>query len=188
MRLTLLSKPLALDIKIFHLNQLGIPQDRIAKRLGIPRKTLRDHLAEMPGLAFPPNSDLLKGFTVPQVAQKHGWPEPMVWSQALNKKDDQTRFKELNWGIRTWDLWNFIDCDNRFCDEWPGRIPAQLIAHILYFFSEQAILIVDYYEILRKTGWTLTHIIQAPLSSERFNPGLWLQCRKKRFLELPAGM
>ncbi|MBU0465249.1 MAG: ParB N-terminal domain-containing protein, partial [Proteobacteria bacterium] len=56
---------LALDLKIFHLNQLGIPQDRIAKRLGIPRRTLRDHLAEMPGLAFPPNSDLLKGFTVP---------------------------------------------------------------------------------------------------------------------------
>ena len=26
---------LALDLKIFHLNQLGIPQDRIAKRLGI---------------------------------------------------------------------------------------------------------------------------------------------------------
>ena len=95
---------LELDLKIFRLHQLGIPQDRIAKRLGINRRTLADHLAKMPGLANPPNSDLSKGFTVPQVAQKHGWPEPMVWSQALKGKDDQTRFQALNWGIRTWDL------------------------------------------------------------------------------------
>ncbi len=98
---------LALDLKIFHLNLLGIPQDRIAKRLGIPRKTLFNHLAKMPAMAKWPNSDLSKGFLIPHVAQKHGWPEPLVWSQALNKKDDQTRFKELNWGIRTWDLWDF---------------------------------------------------------------------------------
>jgi DNA modification methylase len=67
----------------------------------------------------------------------------MVWSQALKGKDDQTRFKQLNWGIRTWDLWNFNDCDKRFGDAWPGRIPAQLAAHILYFFSKQDDLIFD---------------------------------------------
>jgi len=92
----------ALDLKIFRLNQLGIPQDRIANRLGIPQRTLSDHLAKMPDLANPLNSDLrvtfrlTKGFTIPQVAEKHDWPEPMVWSLALKGKDDQTRFKELN--------------------------------------------------------------------------------------------
>jgi len=29
------------------------------------------------------NTDLLKGFTVPQVAEKHAWTEPAVWSLAL---------------------------------------------------------------------------------------------------------
>ncbi len=29
------------------------------------------------------NGDLSLGFTVAQVAQKHGWPDPMVWSLAL---------------------------------------------------------------------------------------------------------
>jgi len=134
---------LELDLKIFHLNQLGIPQDRIAKRLGMPQRTLSNHSAKMPELAKWLNSDLSKGFTVPQVAQKHDWPEPMVWSQTLKGKDDQTRFKELNWGIRTRDLWNFNDCDKRFGDIWPGRIPAQLVAHILYFFSKQDDLICD---------------------------------------------
>jgi len=242
----------------------------------------------------------------------------MVWSQALQGKDDLTRFKALNWGIRTWDLWNFTDCDKRFGDVWPGRIPAQLVAHILYFFSTQndlifdpmagggvcadtclalgrrcwsldmddrpdtrpeiesyhwdldckwedvpimgskdkpdliicdppyfdkkaddyaeqsisglsreaylrflekfflflkkiskkntrlafinsdwrdfqncpadkeepgqGILVVNYYEIFKKTGWTLTHIIQAPLSSERFNAGVVAAMQKKKIL------
>ena len=48
----------------------------------------------MPAMAKWPNSVFSKGFSVLQVAQKHGWPEPMVWSQALNKKDDQTQFLE----------------------------------------------------------------------------------------------
>jgi hypothetical protein len=55
----------------------------------------------MPGLAKWVNADLLKGFTVPQVAQKHGWPESLVWSQALVNANDFDRFKALQWKIRT---------------------------------------------------------------------------------------
>ena len=75
---------LALDLKIFRLNLLGMPQDRIAKRLDTPQQTISRYLPEMPTLAKWVNSDLRvtsglsKGFTVPQVAQKHGWTEPMV--------------------------------------------------------------------------------------------------------------
>ncbi len=34
----------------------------------------------------PPNTDLSKGFTVPQVTEKYGWTEPAVWSLALEGK------------------------------------------------------------------------------------------------------
>jgi len=61
----------------------------------------------MPGLANLLNTDLSRGFTVAQVAEKHGWTEPMVWSLALEGKDDLERFRELNWGLRTWDLWEW---------------------------------------------------------------------------------
>ena len=86
----------------------------------------------MPELANQPKADLSRGFTVAQVAEKHacpacpvapadgtgvgpedrtgGWTEPMVWSLALEGKEDLQRFKELNWGLRTWDLWNWNDC------------------------------------------------------------------------------
>jgi hypothetical protein len=67
----------------------------------------------------------------------------MVWSLALEGKEDLQRFKALNWGLRTWDLWNWNDCDKRFGDDWPGRIPAQMIAHILYYFSDQNDLVFD---------------------------------------------
>jgi hypothetical protein len=71
---------MGMDIKVFRMNRLGIPQDRVAKRLGQAREVIRDHLAEMATLPNPPNTDLSQGFTVSQVAQKHGWTESMVWS------------------------------------------------------------------------------------------------------------
>jgi hypothetical protein len=71
----------------------------------------------MPELANLLNTDLSRGFTVALVAEKHacpvspedrtgGWTEPMVWFLALEGKEDLERFKELGWGLRTWDLWN----------------------------------------------------------------------------------
>ncbi len=132
-----------MNLKLYRMNCLGIPQDRMACRLAIARETVRDHLADMPKLAFPPNSDLKKGFTVAQVAEKHGWPESLVWAVKLDGKSDPAKYKELQWGIRAWDDWRWTDCDKRFGDDWPGRIPAQLIAHILYYFSKPGYLVID---------------------------------------------
>jgi len=96
-----------MDLKIFRMNRLGIPQERIAKRFDLLQRTISNHLEKMPGLANLLNTDLSRGFTVAQVAEKHGWTEPMVWSLALEGKDDLERFRELNWGLRTWDLWEW---------------------------------------------------------------------------------
>ena len=135
---------MALDLKIFRMNLLGIPQERIAERLKEKRERIRDHLANLAIPPNPPNSDLEKGFTVPQTAEKHGWPEPLVWSLKLSGKNDAAKYQELQWGLRVWDDWRWLDCDNkRFGDEWPGRIPAQLIAHLLYYFSKQGDLVLD---------------------------------------------
>ena len=101
---------LDLDLKIFRMHRISIPQERIAKRLGVIQRTVSNHLEKMPSLAIILNTDLSKGFTVAQVAGKHGWAEPLVWSIALEGKSDLDRFKALNWGLRTWDLWNWTDC------------------------------------------------------------------------------
>jgi len=57
-----------LDLKIFRINRLGIPQERIAKRFGIACTTLETHLTKMPKLAYPSKADLSRGYTVSQVA------------------------------------------------------------------------------------------------------------------------
>jgi hypothetical protein len=64
------------------MNSLGIPHDRIAKRLGLMRTSLHYHLSKMAKLPNSTNTDLSQGFTVFQVAEKHNWTEPMVWSLA----------------------------------------------------------------------------------------------------------
>ncbi|MBN2418893.1 MAG: hypothetical protein JXL81_05875 [Deltaproteobacteria bacterium] len=126
------------------MKKLGLPHEKISERLVIPVKTIYNRIsAKMPTLAKWPISDLKKGFTVPQVAEKHGWPESLVWSIALEGKNDLCRFRDLQWGIRTWDDWKWTDCDKRFGDDWPGRIPAQLIAHLLYYFSKPGDLVID---------------------------------------------
>ncbi len=132
-----------LDLKLFRMQCLGIPQERISARMDIPQKTVFNHLAKLATLPKWLNSELEKGFTVTQIAEKHGWPEPMVWSLKLKEEDDMAKYHELQWGIRTWDDWKWTDCDKRFGDEWPGRIPAQLIAHILYYFSKPGDLVID---------------------------------------------
>ena len=91
---------LGVDLKIFRMNRLGIPQDRIAKRLGAPQQTISGYLPKMATLPNSVNSDLSRGFTVSQLTEKHGWTEPMVWSLALEDKEDLERFKELGWGVR----------------------------------------------------------------------------------------
>ena len=53
------------------------------------------HHQKMPMLANFVNSDLKKDFTVPQVAEKHGWPESLVWSLKLEEENDVCKCHEL---------------------------------------------------------------------------------------------
>ncbi len=47
---------------------------------------------------------------------------------------------------------------------------------------EESILIDDYLSILNKTGWQHTHIIQAPMSAQRFSAVVVSAMQKKRIL------
>lgn len=150
------------DVKVLKLHLLGTPLERIETRSGISKSTLERQIPKMHRSAnrengFDNNSDpsriqqmldavradLKRGYPAPNVADKHGWPEPLVWAIALEDKTDHERFEALKWGLRTWDHWGFNDIDGRFGDNWPGRIPAQLVAHTLYYFTTQGELVFD---------------------------------------------
>ena len=64
---------MGMDIKIFRMNRLGIPQDRIAKRAGVNQASIHNHLLKMATLPNLINADLSMGFTAGPVAEKHNW-------------------------------------------------------------------------------------------------------------------
>lgn len=47
---------------------------------------------------------------------------------------------------------------------------------------EHAILIRDYAGIMERAGWRVSHTIQAPMSSERFQPNVVAAMQKKKIL------
>jgi len=72
---------------------------------------------------------LSQGQNMEYIAAHYQMDLALTWAIRLQGMTDQEKFKEFGWGLRTWDQWNFNECDERFGDDWPGRIPAQLIAH-----------------------------------------------------------
>ena len=48
--------------------------------------------------------------------------------------------------------------------------------------EEAAILIIDYGNLMRKAGWAVSHVMQAPMSSERFQGDTVSAMQKKKIL------
>jgi hypothetical protein len=73
------------------MSRMGIPEEGIATRLKINRKTAKKY-SENPKLIQSIKKYLKKGLACHKVAEKHGCPEPLVWSIALEGKTDQETF------------------------------------------------------------------------------------------------
>ena len=67
----------------------------------------------------------------------------LAWALRLEGKTDQEKFKALGCGLRTWDIWNFNERDERFGDDWPGCIPDQPVTYTLFYFTKPADLVLD---------------------------------------------
>jgi hypothetical protein len=126
---------------ILRLSRLGWIQERISEVMGVSR----NRISEIVGNTHLGNIDnlLSKGHNMEYVARHFQMDLALAWALRLEGQKDQEKFKALGWGLRTWDQWNFNDCDGRFGDEWPGSIPAQLVAHTLYYFTKPGSLVFD---------------------------------------------
>lgn len=134
------------EVKLLKMLKLGIPTNRIAQRMGFEsQQTVTNHFLKMEKEQNLGNilTDYQKGFLVPKLAEKYTMPEPLIWHIILEDKTDQERFHALQWTMRTWDNWYFNDCDKRFGDDWPGRIPGQLVAYTLKHYTQESQLVFD---------------------------------------------
>ena len=103
-------------------NRLGWTQEKIAEVVGLSR----NRASEIVGNANFGKIDTLlsQGRDMDSIAKHYNIDLALAWALLLEGKTDQEKFKALGWGLRTWDEWKFNKCDERFGDDWPGRIPS----------------------------------------------------------------
>jgi hypothetical protein len=58
--------------------------------------------------------------------------------------DDLARLEALGISVQPYDVLTFASCDPRFgTDAYPGRIPGQLVAHVLYWYTKPGDVVLD---------------------------------------------
>ena len=126
---------------IIRLQRLGWTQKKISDLVGLSQ----NRVCEIIGNAIYGNTDnlLKQGRDMAYIASHYHMDLALAWALRLSGLHDRDKFKALDWGLRTWDQWQFNDCDNRFGSDWPGRIPAQLVAHTLFFFTRPGDRVLD---------------------------------------------
>ena len=93
---------------ILRLSRLGWRQEKISETTGITRGRVAQivnntNFSEIDTL-------LSQGHDMDYIARHYNMDLPLVWALRLERKGDQEKFKELGWGLRTWDQWNFNEC------------------------------------------------------------------------------
>jgi len=87
-----------------------------------------------------------------EVVQKHQeiWDECKKGTKSIDgayrelKRNKQRELKNSSdFKPKSYDVWNFIDCDKRFGTEYPGQIPGQILQNVLYYFTIEGDLVVD---------------------------------------------
>jgi len=129
------------DIVIIRLSCLGWTQEEVGEVVGMSRGRITQIVSNANFGEI--NNLLSQGHDMDYIARRYNMDLALAWALLLEGKTDQEKFKALGWGLRTWDKWYFNQCDERFGDDWPGRIPAQLVAHTLFYFTKRGDPVLD---------------------------------------------
>ena len=142
----------------YRLHRLGWTQEEIAEQVGVSRDVYRTFLGEFPALEKTPKDLLRENIPHLDIAERFQMPLILTHAIALDGRNDQERFKHLDMTLQPYDVWNFAKCHDLYGREWPGRIPGQLIAHVLYFYTNPGDLVLD---PMAGSGTTLLDRIKA---------------------------
>lgn len=139
------TKKWARDALIRKLDLLGWTQQETGAVVGLEQRSIGLILEESSK-----SNKLLKELLdrhglddISTVAKKSDLPELLVWAIALEGKSDAERFEALGWPAKVYDVWNFSSCDERFGAPYPGRIPAEIVANTVYYYTKQGDLVID---------------------------------------------
>jgi DNA-binding NarL/FixJ family response regulator len=130
--------------KAWRLSQLGWTQAEIGERLGVDDTTVSKDLKNSQlGKIQVDLGEHWNDKGVAEVANRLGLPLCDAMAAAMVGMDDEDRLKQLGIKVQPYDVWNFPSCHDLMGDKHPGRIPGELVAHVLYFLTKPGELVVD---------------------------------------------
>ncbi len=129
--------------KVLRLSMLGWTQEEVAALLGVARTTVTGDVKNCETA----KSDIkrLDGEHIGrhEIARRFNLPPVLVEAITLEGLGDAERMKRLGIKIQPYDVWQFPACHDLMGDNHPGRIPGELVCHVLYFFTKPGDLVVD---------------------------------------------
>jgi transcriptional regulator with XRE-family HTH domain len=129
--------------KAFRLSKLGWTQEQIASRLEVSQPTINGDIRDTESGISDIRDALGRGLTHAEVATRWNLPIQVVWQISLEEVEDEDRLKKLGIKVQPYDVWQFPSCHDLMGDRHPGRIPGELVCHVLYFFTKVGDLVVD---------------------------------------------
>jgi len=128
----------------YRLHRLGWTGSEIEDAVGIGKNHFtRDFLSQFPILENGVKNLLDSGIPHLDVAERFNMPLILVHAIDLAGRTDEQRMNRLKINIQPYDVWNFAKCDDLFGEQHPGRIPGQLVAHVIYFFTNPGDIVFD---------------------------------------------
>lgn len=130
--------------KAWRLTQLGWTHPEIASHLDSSRQTIDNDANNSEigkiGMSLGPNWN---DRGVAEWANRMNIPLRDAMASAMSGMGDIERLKKLGIKIQPYDVWNFAGCHDLMGDKHPGRIPGELVTHVMYFYTEQGDLVID---------------------------------------------
>lgn len=128
----------------WRLSKLGWTQQEIGEKLGVTQGMIaqdikNSHLGKI-------NNDLGEHWNekgLAEVAKRLNLTLIDCYAAVLEGMDDQQRLKRLEVSVQPYDVWQFPTSNDLFGSDYPGRIPGQMVAHVLYFYTQPGDLVID---------------------------------------------
>ena len=125
------------------LHLLGRTQEEIGDVVGMSQQNIANFLQGFSELKKMVKNLIAEGHPHTDIAKRYNMPLILVWALDLADRSDEQRMERLKIKVQPYDVWNFNGVNDLFGAQYPGRIPGDLIAHVLYFFTEPSAMVVD---------------------------------------------
>ena len=127
----------------YRLHRLGWTLDEIGEVINLSKSNVSKICSEFPDLEIQNKKLIDSGIPHLDVSERYNMPPILTWAIDLAGRTDEQRMERLGIKTQPYDVWQFAKCHDLFGSQHPGRIPGELVAHVLYFFTEPGAKVID---------------------------------------------